>query len=758
MKRTALITLTLIVAAANALAQQPSRMDKFIDELMAKMTLEEKIGQLTLQPGGDITTGKEINSPIAAIIQQGKLGAVLNIKGAEKLKALQEIAVKKSRLGIPLLIGMDVIHGYETVLPIPLAQACSWDLQAVEAGARMSAREASAQGVNWVYSPMVDVAIDPRWGRVAEGYGEDPYLAGLMGAATVRGYQGDQPILSDRSVLACMKHYALYSAAEAGKDYCAVDMSRLRMYNQFFPPYKAVVEAGVGSVMSSFNIVDGIPATANRWLMTDVLRNQWHFGGFTVSDYASIGEMPTIGYGDLKASAVQAMNAGTDMDMCAMAYNKYMKEAVNEGKVSMARVDEAVRRVLEAKYRLGLFDNPYRYNDLKRAKTDLYTAENRKVARDMAAETFVLLKNEGGLLPLKKHGTIALIGPMGDSRNNIVGCWSTGDNPDKYTTIREAMQKQLGDSGKVVYAQGSNIYSDSLRQRADEFHRPLPWGDAATMAREAVSVARGADVVVACLGEMAEMTGESSTRTDLRLPDVQMRLLRALVATGKPVVLLNFSGRATVLSWESEHVPAIMNVWFGGSETADALCDVLFGDKSPSGKLVCTMPRSVGQLPLYYNHINASRPVSDGEKYFRKYQSNYLDETNGPLYPFGFGLSYTTYSYSDVSLSSPSMGKDGQVTAKATVTNTGGRDGDEVVQLYIHDKYSTIARPVKELKGFHRLHLAKGESRSVEFTIDARTLSYLDGEGRPVLEPGTFDIMIGPDSKNVKTAELEVNR
>lgn len=752
--RFSLFILCLLSAASCA----ADNMDQFVSKLMSRMTLEEKIGQLNLLPGGDVTTGAVMNSPVAALIEKGQLGAVLNIKGLDKIRALQEVAVKRSRLGIPLLIGLDVIHGYETVLPVPLAQACSWDPAAIEAGARMAAVEASAAGFNWVYSPMVDIAHDPRWGRVVEGYGEDPYLSSMMGAAAVRGYQGDltpEGGKKEPQVLACLKHYALYGATEAGKDYSTVDMSRLRMYNQYLSPYKAAVEAGVGSVMSSFNFVDGVPATANSWLLDNVLRRQWNFGGFVVTDYGSIGEMVTLGYGDLKASALQAMRAGTDMDMCSNAFSKYLKEAVDEGSISMAEIDNAVRRVLEAKYKLGLFADPYRYCNAQRAKKDIYTPAHRQLACDIAAETFVLLKNDG-VLPLKKQGTIALIGPLADTRNNLPGAWSTGDDPSKYFTVKECMQRYLGAAANVVYAQGCNIYADSVRQHAVEFGRPIQRGDDKALINEAMEAAGKADVIVACLGEMAEMTGESSTRTDLNLPDVQMQLLKALVATGKPVVLLNFSGRPTILSWENDHVNALMNVWFAGSETGDALCDVLFGDKSPSGKLVNTFPRSMGQIPVYYNHISSSRPVADGEKVFHKYASNYIDETNGPLFPFGYGLSYTKFGYSDVSLSDAQMAKDGKITASVMVSNTGDRDGDEIVQMYIHDRYSTILRPVKELKGFKRVHIAKGGSVKVDFDIDAKTLQYLNAEGKPFLEPGAFEIMIGPNSRDVKTAELTV--
>lgn len=735
-------------------------MNEFVDNLMAKMTIEEKIGQLNLMPGTDLTTGAKTNSPLVDLIEKGKLGAVLNTKGASKVRALQEVAVKKSRLHIPLIFGLDVIHGYETVLPIPLAQACSWNPQSIEAGARMAAEEATASGICWDYSPMVDVALDARWGRVAEGYGEDPYLSSVMGVAAIRGYQGsgEQNGYAKNELMACLKHYALYGASESGRDYNTVDMSHLRMYNQYLPPYEAAVKAGVGSVMSSFNVVDGMPATGNRWLLTDVLRDQWGFNGFLVTDYGSIGEMTTWGFGDQQQSAAQALKAGTDMDMCSSAYLAQLKACLDNGTVTMAQVDQAVRRVLEAKYKLGLFEDPYRYCDQKREKKELYTAEHRQTARDIATQTFVLLKNANNVLPLKKQGSIALIGPLADTRNNLPGCWSTGDKPEKYTTIKEAMQRYLGDKATVTYAQGSNIYDDSVRQASVDFGRPIPRGDGKQMLAEALKVAKNADVIVACLGEMAEMSGESSARTDLAMPDAEARLLKALVRTGKPVVLLNFAGRPTVLSWENDNVAAIMNVWFAGSETGDAICDVLFGDKVPTGKLVNSFPRTTGQVPIYYNHLNTGRPVEDGSKVFRKYQSNYTDVTQGPLYPFGYGLSYTTYSYSPVTLSSSTMTAGSKITATATITNTGSRDGDEIVQFYIRDRFASIVRPVKELKGFQRIHLAKGESKTVSFDIDATTLSYYDSEGKAVLEPGDFDIMIGANSADVQSAKLTLTK
>ena len=750
------IAAMLCLSAANGFATKNKPlppMSQFVAELMQRMTVEEKIGQLNLLPGGDLTTGAVMNSPLAEKVQAGQLGAVLNVKGVEKIKNLQEIAVKKTRLGIPLIFGQDVIHGYETVFPLPLAQACSWDLPLIERAAEVSAAEATASGISWVYSPMVDVAADPRWGRVSEGAGEDPYLASQVGVAMIRGYQGNY---SERNAMACVKHYALYGAVESGRDYNTVDMSHVRMYNQYFAPYKACAEAGAGSFMTSFNLVDGIPATANRWLVDDVLRREWGYDGFVVTDYGSINEMMAHGVGYPVANTASALKAGTDMDMCSEAFVNNLKACLDNGTVSIGDIDRACRRVLEAKYKLGLFADPYRFCDPKREKNDLYTDANRAVARDLAAETFVLLRNEGGVLPLKKQGTVALIGPLADTRNNLPGSWSTGDKPGKYSTLCEAMTRCLDGRATVLYAQGSNIYLDEKQQREIEFGRPIERGAQEQLVSEALDVAHKADVVVACLGEMAEMSGECASRSNLELPDAQMQLLKALVATGKPVVLLNFSGRATVMKWESEHVPAIMNVWFAGSETGDAICDVLFGDKVPTGKTVNSFPQSVGQLPLYYNHMSTGRPVADGADRFYKYQSNYLDVRNDALYPFGYGLSYTTYEYGGVRLSSAQTTADGVVKATVTVRNTGKRDGDEIVQLYIHDISASIARPVKELKGFKRIHLKSGEQTDVTFDISREQLQFYNSELKPVVEPGCFDIMVGPNSRDVKSARLTV--
>ena len=747
-------------------------MKEYVDQLMEKMTLQEKIGQLNLMVAGDITTGGAINTQVGNDIAQGNMGGVFNIKGIEKIKALQDIAINNTRLGIPLLVGMDVIHGYETMFPIPLALSCSWDTEAMKAVGEISAKEASADGINWTFSPMVDIALDARWGRISEGNGEDPYLSGVLGAAMTQGYQGTdmrtEEILSHNRIMACLKHFALYGAVESGKEYNTVDMSRVRMMNQYLPPYEAVIKAGVGSVMSSFNLIDYIPATANKWMMTDVLRKQWGFKGLLVTDYASIAEILKHGTAkDLKQASEQALKAGTDMDMCSNAFVKHLTQSIQEGKVSEEDINIACRRILEAKYKLGLFSDPYRYCDIKRSKNEIYTLENRKVAREVAAKTFVLLKNEGNILPLKKEGKIALIGPLADTRNNIAGTWSVAQTPEKYATIKEAMENALKGKATLLYTQGCNIWRNQQLQKNGEFDKPLNWGDENELKKEALKIAKEADVIVCAMGESADMSGECGSRTNLEMPDVQHELLAELVKLGKPVVLLNFAGRPTVLSWEKQYVPAIMNVWFGGSEMGDALCDVIFGDKVPSGKLTTSMPKTTGQAPIYYNHQNTGRPVPDDNKKFAKYASNCLDVSNGPLYPFGYGLSYTTFEYSNFKLSSQEADINGnqeatewqngkKITATVTVENTGSRDADEVVQLYIRDMVASISRPVKELKGFQRIHLVAGESKEVSFEITPDMLKFYNIELKHVIEPGDFQIMVGANSREVKTLNFTV--
>ena len=741
-----LILLVLMGISAMQLSAQGKSMDDFIDRLMAKMTLDEKIGQLNLQVAGDITTGGNQNTQVEGLIAGGNMGGVFNLKGTDKIRALQEIAVKRSRMGIPLLIGMDVIHGYETIFPIPLAMSCSWNTAAVEQSARIAAKEASADGINWVYSPMVDISVDARWGRVAEGNGEDPYLGSEMARAYIRGYQGD---LSHKDeVMACVKHYALYGAVEAGRDYNTVDMSHLRMYNQYFPPYLADAQAGAGSFMSSFNLVDGEHATANHWLLTEVLRNQWHFNGFVVTDYGSIGEMTNHGFGNLKHNAALALNAGTDMDMCSQGFLNTLAQSAQDGTVDMQTIDRACRRILEAKYKLGLFADPYKYCDAKRRAKDIFTPENRLAARELAEQTFVLLKNNRQLLPLKKQGKIALIGPLANDRANIAGTWCVAYTPERYATIKESMERAVMGKAQVLYAQGCNLTRDPALQKAAEFGKSIPRGDDEQMKAEALRIAGEADVIVCAMGECADMSGESSSRATLEMPDVQRELLMELCKTGKPVVLLNFSGRPTVLTWEQEHLDAIMNVWFAGSEAGDAICDVLFGVKSPSGKLTMTFPQNIGQVPIYYNHLNTGRPVPEGAKEYRKYQSNYLEIRNDPLYPFGYGLSYTSFQYGDIML----QGR----TASVTVTNTGDYDADEIVQLYIQDLVASISRPIKELKGFQRIHLNRGESTTVSFEITDDMLKFYNARLDHVWEPGDFKIMIGGNSRDVKNVTLHL--
>ena len=744
-----LLGILLGCSCSDVSRDEAAEMDRFVTELMGKMTLHEKLGQLNLPSGGDMVTGTVMNGELSDMIRKQEIGGFFNVKGVRRINALQRLAVEESRLKIPLLVGADVIHGYETIFPIPLALSCSWDTLAIERMARISAIEASADGICWTFSPMVDICRDARWGRIAEGSGEDPYLGSLLAKAYVHGYQGDSMQGKDE-ILSCVKHFALYGASEAGKDYNTVDMSHLRMYNEYFAPYRAAVEAGVGSVMSSFNIVDGIPATANKWLLTDVLRDEWGFQGLLVTDYNSIAEMSIHGVAPLKEASVRALQAGTDMDMVSCGFLNTLEESLKEGKVTEAQIDAACRRVLEAKYKLGLFADPYKYCDTLRAEKELYTPEHRAVAREVAAETFVLLKNENHLLPLEEKGKIALIGPMADARNNMCGMWSMTCTPSRHGTLLEGIRSAVGDKAEILYAKGSNVYYDAEMEKGAVGIRPLERGNDQQLLAEALRTAARADVIVAAVGECAEMSGESPSRTNLEIPDAQQDLLKALVKTGKPVVLLLFTGRPLILNWESEHIPSILNVWFGGSETGDAVADVLFGKAVPCGKLTTTFPRSVGQLPLFYNHLNTGRPDPDN-RVFNRYASNYLDESNEPLYPFGYGLSYTDFVYGDLQLSSETLPKNGNLTASVTVTNKGNHDGYETVQIYLRDIYAEVARLVKELKGFDRIFLKKGESREVKFVLTEDDLKFYNSGLQYIYEPGEFDVMIGTNSRDVQT-------
>ena len=731
------------------------KMDQFINNLLSKMTLDEKIGQLNLPSSGDFVTGEAKSSDIGKKVEEGKVGGLFNIKGVEKIRDIQKVAVEKSRLKIPMIFGMDVIHGYETTFPIPLGLASSWDMKLIEQSAQIAAQEATADGICWTFSPMVDISRDPRWGRVAEGSGEDVYLGSQIAKAMVHGYQGND--LSDKNtMMSCVKHYALYGAVEAGRDYNTVDMSRIRMYNEYLPTYKAAIDAGAGSVMASFNEVDGIPATANRWLLTDVLRNQWGFQGFTVTDFTGINEMVNHGIGDLQHVSALALKAGIDMDMVGEGFLTTLKKSLNEGKVTQAEIDQAVRLILEAKYRLGLFDNPYKYCDVKRAKTEIYTQQNRSIARSISSQSMVLLKNANELLPLKKGGTVALIGPLGDNPENLPGTWSVAAKHSETISLLRGLKETMGDKVSFMYAKGSNFeYNAELEARSAMFgknsyrdNRPVE-----QIIKEAVEVAKKADVIVAALGEASEMSGECSSRSDIGVPQAQKDLLVELKKTGKPIVLVLFTVRPLVLNQETEIADAILNVWFPGSEAGYAISDVLFGKVNPSGKLPMSFPRSVGQIPLYYNYKNTGRPESEEDK-FEKFKSVYLDIPNSPLYPFGYGLSYTTFNYSDISLNSSKLQGDQTLKASVTLTNTGKYDGSEIVQLYIRDVIGSITRPVKELKGFQKIMLKTGESKTVTFDITPEDLKFYNSDLKYDWESGDFEIKIGGNSKDLKTASI----
>lgn len=752
-----LIVLWLFALMAIPLAAQSDRdakMHEFIDNLMAKMTLHEKIGQLNLPVTGEIVTGQAKSSNVAEKIRKGEVGGLFNLKGVEKIREMQKIAIEQSRLKIPLLFGMDVIHGYETIFPIPLALSCSWDMSSIEQSARVAAVEASADGICWTFSPMVDICRDPRWGRMSEGNGEDPYLGSEIAKAMIYGYQGDD-LSKYNTVMACVKHFALYGGAEGGRDYNTVDMSRWRMFNYYFPPYEAAAKAGAGSFMTSFNVVDGIPASGNKWLLTDVLRKKWNWDGFVVTDYTAIMEMMAHGMGDLKTVSALALNAGTDMDMVSDGFIGTLEESVNDGKVSVETINKACRRVLEAKYKLGLFDDPYRYTNKQRAKKEIYSIYNRNIARKIAAESFVLLKNDDNVLPLKKNGKIALVGPLANTRANMPGTWSVAASFDKYKSFYEAMKDAVAGKAEVVYAKGCNIMDDAqIEANGSMFGRDIRDSRSAQeMIDEALNVSRDADVIIAAIGETSEMSGECSSRSDLSLPDAQRRFLAELKRTGKPVVLVNFSGRATVMDWEFKNFNTILNVWFGGSEAGDAICDVLFGDVVPTGKLSFTMPKSVGQIPIYYNHLNTGRPLEKGA-WFTKFRSNYLDIDNDPLFPFGYGLSYTKYKYGKIKLDRNTMTKNDSINVSVDVTNIGDYDGAEIVQLYIRDLVGCVSRPVKELRDFKRVDIKKGETKTVTFTINADKLKFYDSSLNYICEPGEFELMIGSNSRDVETVSF----
>ncbi|TAI48378.1 beta-glucosidase BglX [Flagellimonas allohymeniacidonis] len=717
-----------------------------VQKLLDKMTLDEKIGQLNLlTPGGGVATGSVVSKDVEKKITAGQVGGLFGVAGPDKVRVAQELAVKHTRLKIPLLFGSDVIHGYKTTFPIPLGISCSWDPELIEKTARVAAVEATADGINWNFSPMVDIARDPRWGRIAEGAGEDPYLGSAIAEAMVQGYQGTN-LSHSNTMLSCVKHFALYGASQAGRDYHTVDMSKIKMFNQYLPPYKAAVDAGVASVMSSFNDVDGIPATGNKWLLTDLLRDRWGFIGFVVSDYTSLNEMIPHGFGNLQDVSAISLKAGLDMDMVGEGFLKTLKKSVEEGRVTENEVTEACRRILEAKYRLGLFDDPYRYLDSERPKKDILTPEHRQFAREVAARSFVLLKNHNGILPIKKNAKVALVGPLADSRKNMLGTWAPTGNPDLAVTVIEGFKKVVPNA-TISYAKGSNITDDKeLAKKVNVFGQRVVIDKRSpeAMIEEAVDAANTSDVVVAVVGEATEMSGEAASRTDISIPESQKKLIRALVATGKPIALVLMSGRPLTIPEEFDMPVAILQVWHSGVEAGNAIADVVFGDYNPSGKLTTTWPRNVGQIPIYHSVKNTGRPNPKGG--YEKFKSNYLDVPNTPLLPFGYGLSYTSFEYSNLRLDKSEINQGQGVNVSVTIENTGDYDGEEVVQLYLSDVVRSITPPRRQLKGFKKVMLKKGERKEVTLSLTENDLKFYNSNLEYIAEPGEFVVYVGPNS------------
>lgn len=728
-----------------------------VEELLAKMTLEEKIGQLNLlTPGGGVATGSVVSEDVEAKIKAGKVGGVFGVSSPERVRQAQEIAVNSSRLGIPLLIGSDVIHGYKTTYPIPLGLSSSWDMDLIKEGAQMAAKEATADGINWNFSPMVDIARDPRWGRIAEGAGEDPYLGSEIAKAMVQGYQQDD-LSKPHTMMATVKHMALYGAPEGGRDYNTVDMSRLKMFNEYLPPYKAAVEAGVGSVMTSFNDIDGIPASGNKWLLTDLLRERWGFDGFVVSDYTSVNEMVAHGLGDLQDVSALALKAGLDMDMVGEGFLTTLKKSVEEGRVSEEEITTAARRILEAKHKIGLLKDPYLYSDESRPEKDILTEENRKLARKAATRSFVLLKKHKNTLPLKKNAKIALIGPLANDKNNMLGTWAPTGDQQLAIPVLEGF-KNVAPSADITYAKGANISDDTtFAKKVNVFGPRIQISEESpdAMLQEALRIAKASDVVVAVVGEASEMSGEAASRTDITIPDSQKKLIRELAAIGKPVVLALMSGRPLDISEEMQLPVSILQVWHPGVEAGNAIADVIFGDYNPSGKLTATWPRSVGQVPIHYRMKTTGRPGPESGE-FEKFKTNYLDSPNTPLLPFGYGLSYTTFEYSDVKANAKSLNVDGSIELSATVTNTGDYDGEEIVQLYLRDVVRSVTPPAKELKGFQKIALKKGQSKTVTFTVTPEDLKFYNYDTEYVFEPGEFEFFIAGSSDDNMSGSFEL--
>jgi beta-glucosidase len=732
-------------------AQTDTKMNSFITALMAKMTLDEKIGQLNLPSIGFDVTGPILSQNVHENIRKGNVGGVFNTYTPSAVRKLQDIAVNETRLKIPLLFGFDVIHGHRTIFPIPLGLSASWDMQLVERTARAAAEEASADGLNWTFSPMVDISRDPRWGRISEGAGEDPYLGSLVARAMVRGYQGND-LSRDNTILACVKHFALYGAPEGGRDYNTVDMSERRMFQEYLPPYKAAIDEGAATVMTSFNEINGVPATGNKWLLTDLLRKKWGFKGFVVTDYTAINEMIAHGVGDEPEVGRLALNAGTDMDMVGEVFLKHAKNLITQKKLTVAQIDAACRRILEAKYRLGLFTDPYRYVNEQRPARDIMTAQKLELSREAARKSMVLLKNDNKTLPLSSNRRIAFIGPLVKNQRDLIGSWSGAGDWQKAISIWDALQKQYP-GNTFTYAKGCNLLDDTAIINKLNPHGGMIVPDSLSpqqMIDQAVQAASNSDVIVAVLGEPFGMSGEAASRSEIGLPENQLELLKALNRTGKPIVLVLMNGRPLTLQWEHNNLETILETWYGGTMAGEAITDVLFGRYNPSGKLTATFPRNVGQVPIYYNAKNTGRPFNQEQKY----TSKYLDVPNTPLYPFGHGLSYTTFSYSDIKLSSNQVKQGGKIIASVTITNTGDYDGEETVQLYLRDMVGSVSRPVKELKDFQKVFLAKGESKTVNFMIDIEDLKFYDINMKWTAEPGDFKVFIGSSSEDVKEAQF----
>lgn len=742
--------------SGTVMAQQRSagdaKMEQFVNNLIGKMTLDEKIGQLTQYTSDMASTGPTMRAGYRDDIQKGLVGSIFNAYTPAYTRQLQQMAVEHTRLKIPLIFGYDVIHGHKTIFPIPLGESCSWDLAAMEKSASIAAKEASADGLHWTFAPMVDIARDPRWGRVAEGAGEDVWLGSKIAAARVKGFQGRA--YDGTTVMACAKHFAAYGAVTAGRDYNTVDISNRSLWETYFPPFKAAVDAGVGTFMTSFNEINGIPSTANKWLVDDVLKKQWGFKGFVVTDYTAIVEMVQHGnVANEKEAGEAAINAGIDMDMQGAVFHNYLKQSVAEGKVTVKTIDEAVRRILEAKYKLGLFADPYKYCNEDRAKTEIMSQENLNAARHIAAESFVLLKNDQQVLPLKKSGTIALIGPLADDKRDMIGNWSGAGDWTKSVPVLEGMKAAAGSNATILYAKGANITDDqSMIKQMNDQGGNLVIDNPDELLKAALETARKADVIVLTVGESQGMTGEATSKTNINIPENQRRLMSEIYALGKPVVLVLMNGRPLTLEWENAHFPAILETWFAGTEAGNAIADVLFGAYNPAGKLTMSFPRNVGQIPVYYSAKNTGRPADPNNKY----TSKYLDSPNDPLYPFGYGLSYTTFSYSKPTLDKATIRPTDQLHVNVTVTNTGNYDGEEVVQLYIRDLVGSVTRPVKQLRGFQKIFLHKGESKTVTFVLTNEDLKFYDINMKYTSEPGDFKVFTGPNSRDVQEAGFKL--